>query len=356
MALGGDQVPPEATRPRRRHLKQGGAAALVVVVVIAVVTFAHATAGHTGDLTPAPPRIGSVQEVDTSDVADPYVLVVRDAPGTSPGSTTYIRFGTTDWRSNVPEATSQDLVHWQPAPDALPTLPSWAAPSISMTWGPTALAAGGRYVLYVSTEEAASGRQCIAMATSATPEGPYTDASSRPFVCQVGLGGSIDPSVVRGASGDLHLLWKSDGNCCALPTTLWEQAMSADGMHLLGTAHRLLTTDQAWQQGNIEAPAMTAAAGHGYWLFYSGASWRTPDYATGLAYCAKIEGPCHEVLGAPWLAGSATLRTPGGLDVFRDAQGQAWVAFTSTVAVPSRRNRHRVYMNRVMDIAPLLPG
>ena len=64
-------------------------------------------------------------------------------PGTPRGSTTYIRFGTTDWRSNVPEATSTDLVHWQPVADAMPTLPSWAAPSISMTWGPTAIAAGG---------------------------------------------------------------------------------------------------------------------------------------------------------------------------------------------------------------------
>ena len=82
-----------------------------------------------------------------------------------------------------------------------------------------------------------------------------------------------------------------------LPTTLWEQAMSADGLHLLGDGPRPATTDQAWQQGNIEAPAMTAAAGHGYWLFYSGGSWRTPDYATGVAYCAKVEGPCHEVRG-----------------------------------------------------------
>ena len=33
-------------------------------------------------------------------------------------------------------ATSPDLIHWTQAPDALPVLPTWAAPSITMTWAP----------------------------------------------------------------------------------------------------------------------------------------------------------------------------------------------------------------------------
>jgi hypothetical protein len=339
---------------RVRRAVQASAAVVVVLVVVAVVAFFRPSAGDTGDLLPRLPRIDAPRVVDTSDVGDPFVLTVRDAPGAPKGTTTYLRFGTTDWRSNVPEATSSDLVHWQQVPDAFPVLPGWAAPSVSMTWAPAVIGAGGRYVLYVATKEEASGHQCIAVATSPRPEGPFAAQTAGPFLCQRDLGGSIDPSVVRDGSGALHLLWKNDGNCCGLPTSLWEQAMSPDGMHLLGTPHRLLSADQAWQQGNIEAPAMTRAAGHGWWLFYSGGSWRTADYATGVAYCAKVEGPCREVMAGPFLASTTNLRTPGGLDFFHDGQGRVWVAFTSTVAMPSRRNPRRVYMNRVMDVARLV--
>ena len=50
----------------------------------------------------------------------------------------YVLFGTTDWQANVPTAISTDGIHWTQAPDSLPALPQWAAPSISMTWAPAA--------------------------------------------------------------------------------------------------------------------------------------------------------------------------------------------------------------------------
>ena len=52
----------------------------------------------------------------------------------------------------------------------------------------------------------------------------------------------------------------------------------------------------------------------------------------------------------------AGLRTPGGLETFKDGKGQLWVAFTSTVPIRSRRNPHRYYLNRVLDVARLLPA
>ena len=208
--------------------------------------------------------------------------------------------------------------------------------------------------MYVTTEEASSGRQCISLATSSTPGGPYVDPASRPFLCQRGLGGSIDPTVFRDASGGLHLAWKSDGNCCGLPTALWEQDLSRSGLQLVGAPHRLLSADQAWQAGNVEAPALIPAAGHGWWLFYSGGSWRTDQYSTGIAYCPNLGGSCREVLTRPFLASTPGLRTPGGLETFRDGTGRMWVAFTSTVPEASRRHPNRHFFNRVLDVAPLL--
>jgi hypothetical protein len=174
-------------------------------------------------------------------------------------------------------------------------------------------------------------------------------------LCQRNLGGSIDPSIARDAAGNPHLLWKNDGNCCGIPTALWEQDLSPDGLHLLGVPHRLLGATAAWQQGNVEAPAMVAAS-RGWWLFYSGGNWRSASYATGLAWCSSIRGPCREVLAGPLLPSTAGMRTPGGLETFRDASGHSWVAFTTTVLIPSRRHHDHLYTNRVLDIAPLVAG
>jgi hypothetical protein len=221
-----------------------------------------------------------------------------------------------------------------------------------MTWSPSVVAAAGRYVMYFATEEASSGRQCVAAATSLSPAGPYMDQSDQPFLCQRGLGGSIDPTVARDASGGLHLLWKNDGNCCGIPTSIWEQDLSRDGLDRVGAIHRLFGAGAAWQDGNVEAPAMVPAS-RGWWLFYSGGNWRTASYATGLAWCAKIAGPCRDVLPHPLLPSTAALRTPSGLDTFTAYDGQLWAAFTTTVIVPSARYRHRFFADRVLTIAPI---
>jgi beta-xylosidase len=323
--------------------------AAVVVLVVAVTVLVLAVGqptGGAGEPIPQLPRLGQVQDVDNNDVADPAILPV--------GGAGYVLFGTTDWRSNVPTATSTDLVHWVDVPDALPVLPRWAASSISMTWAPSVIAVGSRYLMYMTTEEAASGRQCIGLATSASPTGPFDDASKRPFLCQQNLGGSIDPQVEPDGAGHLVLVWKNDGNCCGLPTGIWEQNLTADGLHLVGRPRRLLSADEPWQHGNIEAPALTPAGTKGWWLFYSGGDWRTSEYATGVAYCPSLRSPCREVLDHPFLPSTATLRTPSGLDTFTDAKGQKWAAFTTTVAVRSRRHPQRVFLNRVLNIAPLI--
>jgi beta-xylosidase len=266
----------------------------------------------------------------------------------------YVLFGTTDWQANVPTAISADLVHWTQAPDALPVLPSWAAPSISMTWAPAARRTSAGWVLYYSTEEAASGRECIGRAVASSPAGPYSDRSRHPMLCQGNLGGSIDPSLIRSVGGDVFLAWKNDGNAAHLPDGIWAQQLTSDGLGLTGKPHRLLGVNEAWQKGVVEAPAMIAAAGGGYWLFYSGANWDSNTYGTGLAYCTAVIGPCVETSTHPFLATNPSVVSPGGLDTLTDAQGHLWAAFTALVRVPSTWHPGRYYYNRVLDIAPIL--
>ena len=369
---------------------RGPLAAALVLLLLAVGAIlaagrggAAGTAGHRDFSTPripSLPRFGPMQAVDQNDVGDPFILPVApgvhpptNLPYVSPGpdryqsspwtaATTatavsrgwYALFGTTDWQGNVPTAISTDLVHWTQAPDALPVLPSWAAPTISMTWAPSAQKTRTGWVLYYSTEEAVSGLECIGRATSPSPTGPYTDRTTTPMVCQRDLGGSIDPSVIKTQSGATFLVWKNNGNAGQVPDNLWVQQLAPDGLGLVGGLRRLLSADQPWQNKIVEAPAMIPARAGGYWLFYSGGDWNSNAYGTGLAYCKTIDGPCVEASPMPFLATRSNLLSPGGLDTLTDSRGRRWAALTALVLVPSPWHPGHYYYNRVLDIAPIL--
>ncbi|MGH9060783.1 MAG: glycoside hydrolase family 43 protein, partial [Acidimicrobiales bacterium] len=355
------------------------AAAVGAVLVGSTTGAGPARAATTTDI-PALPRLGTIETVDQNDVGDPFVLPVpagvrppTDIPfvGTGTGSDAYqsspwsgataaaahaggwyVLFGTTDWQGNVPTAVSVDLKHWTQAPDALPALPSWAAPTISMTWAPAALRTQTGWVLYFSTQEAHSQLECIGRAESSSPAGPYTDRSSAPMLCQRGLGGSIDPSVVRDRHGTEYLVWKNDGNAQATPDAIWAQQLSPDGLAVQRQPHRLLGAGEAWAHGIVEAPAMFPAGAGGYWLSYAAGNWDSNRYGTGLAYCRAIIGPCAETSATPFLSTTPALISPGGLDTVTAHDARRWVVFTALVPVPSTRHPGRTYYNRVLDIAP----
>src|SRR5215203_1852256 len=108
------------------------------------------------------------------DFADPFVLRV---------DSTYYGYATNSGDSNVPMLRSDDLVHWRLAGDALPVLPTWAEPGRHLTWAPSLLALGGGYVLFFTTRDRRSGRQCIGRAEGTSPQGPFIDRDSVPFLC-----------------------------------------------------------------------------------------------------------------------------------------------------------------------------
>ena len=60
---------------------------------------------------------------------------------------------------------------------------------------------GGTFVLYYSALDGVTGEQCISEAVATQPQGPYVDSSKTPLVCQLNLGGSMDPSPFVGADG-----------------------------------------------------------------------------------------------------------------------------------------------------------
>jgi beta-xylosidase len=316
------------SRPSMISPRAGLSARLVFLASVAILSpgstltcVPHATARETKNTV--------YSDVLDGDFPDPFVLRQREV---------YYAYATGVGGVHVQVAISQDLAAWKRGADALPQLPKWAARGDAFTWAPSVLARGDRYVLYYTTRESASGFQCISRAISRRPEGPYDDASSQPFICQIDtefpLCGSIDPSPFLDADGKAYLFWKSDENsprCRTIPR-IWAQRLSDDGVELIGSATAVLTMDQTWEAPLIEAPSMFLYGGR-YWLFYSASHYESADYAIGYATCPGPMSPCTKAItGAPWLQSHGSVLGPGGQEVFTDANGAAWMAYHAWTA------------------------
>jgi Glycosyl hydrolases family 43 len=250
------------------------------------------------------------------DFADPFVLAEP---------TDIYAYATNTVDANVPviEIQKGDVLNGKYLGDALPTLPSWTAKGFQ--WAPSVWARpDGRFVLYYSTPAPppAPGqprRQCISRAVATAPAGPFTDDSASPFICPVDQGGAIDPSIfVDGTTP--YLLWKSDGNCCGLPTDIYSQELTPDGLSIAGPANRLITNDQPWEGSVVEGPSMVKA-GADYELFYSANDWDSANYAVGIALCTSVEGPCTKPLNHPWMKSAQGYSGPGGQEFFSNPGG-----------------------------------
>jgi beta-xylosidase len=287
-----------------------------------VTTSASSGNSDTIPLADGPLGEGRGNPVYRGDFADPYVVLA---------GSTYYAYSTNTRTANVPVLRSLDLTHWTVAGDALPDLPSWAESGRRLTWAPAVLEASGRYLLFFSTRDALSDRQCIGRAESASPIGPFVDQNPGPVICQAQLGGSIDPSLVRDTTGQVYILWKNDGNCCGQPVMLWSQRLSADGRALLGQPTELLQRDQPWEGPLIEGPTMWEE--DGVWhLLYSANRWDSDRYATGYATCVSPLGPCRKTYAGPVMASGGEIAGPGGAETFVDLEGRRWLAYHAWTA------------------------
>ena len=237
---------------------------------------------------------------------DPHIIKVGDR---------YIAYSTTTARRNVPVAVSSDLVQWSrltdPAKpkqlyDAMPTLPAWAG--TGFTWAPEVLPVDGGYRLYFSAPHRTLKVQCIGVAASTDPLGPFVPQGSEPLVCQPELGGTIDAHPFRDRDGQLYMYYKNDGNNPRFlkPAQIWAQRMAADGLRVTGPAVPLVSNDTHWEWRVVEAPTMVRHDG-GYALFFAAnhfgweADQRLSNYGTGYANCRGPMGPCQDADTKPWL-------------------------------------------------------
>ncbi|HUS15234.1 MAG TPA: glycoside hydrolase family 43 protein, partial [Chloroflexia bacterium] len=260
------------------------------------------------------------------DFPDPDVLHVGD---------TYYAYATNANSINIQVARSTNLVEWRILADALPVLPPWASPG--NTWAPeVTTTTTGSYVMYFAARQAGGRFQCIGVATSTEPQGPFRSRATEPLICPLDEGGAIDPSSFTDDDGTRYVLWKNDGNCCGDATHLYLQKVSGDGLTLDGPPTALVENDQTWEADVVEAPTLVKHGGK-YYLFYSANAYNTERYSVGYAEADSITGPYRKATD-PLLRSRLTrppVVGPGGQDVVLDLKGRTWMlyhAWDSTIS------------------------
>jgi beta-xylosidase len=271
------------------------------------------------------------------DFADPFVLVDGD---------TFYAYATNTTDANLPVLRVRNSPLAEYHGDAFPELPGWSEPGF--VWAPAVVRIDDSFVLYYTTRVRGTEMQCISRAVADGPLGPFVDESEAPMICQEDLGGSIDPSVVTDADGVRWLLFKNDGNCCGMPTSIWSQRLSADGLAVQGHPHELLAADAAWEGELVEGPSMIRD-GDTYLLFYSGNDWSSEHYGIGWARCTSPAGPCEKGTGTgPWMASTTFARGPGGQEFF-EAVGETWMVYHGWAKGEAGRSgaQRRLYLDIV---------
>jgi beta-xylosidase len=272
--------------------------------------------------------------------ADPFVF--SDTAGSSYAYTTN-RPG-----SNVPVYRLEADGRWRSLGDALPKLPAWA--KRGRTWAPETMRLGdGKYVLWYTAQHGASGKQCIGRALGDHAEGPYTDNSSAPFLCDSARETSIDPSPFRDDDGKLYLLWKTRETAQnGLKTTVWIAPLDDRGTLLHSGGTPILTNTEPWEGEHVEAPTLLKKAGR-YFLLYSAGASTPRGYLSAWAVADQLKGP-YKKSGKVLLGGSPCMQGAGHQSVVADPQGGYRIYFH---AVHPERRESRGDHARFLDSAQL---
>ena len=286
---------------------------------------------------------------------DPMVLDVGDA------HSDYLAFTTGD---RFPVLRSKDLVRWTPLAPALPARPAWADQTGEWNpWAPSVIesprACPGSTeppcfaLFHVSKHDATLSppTNCIGVAVSPTPEGPYqelgpleftvpsVDASGRPPGCGDDGGYSnIDPAPFVGADGEAYLYLSTGHKCqapspggeCPFDRTISVIPLSPDLLSAAGPRQELFNGATAgWEVASfgpvVENP-WPVRTDNGYLLLYSGGAFNGP-YGMGYATASTPTGPFVKSADNPVLREREGVLSPGGGMLVTGPRGATWLAY-----------------------------
>lgn len=289
---------------------------------------------------PVPAGPWSNPVYDAAPVPDPFVLDNNSAHDD------YWEFNT---GGRFPILHSTDLVHWQAMGTALDARPAWVvtsgdphpwAPSILQTSAPCPGQASGHcYLMYYVGLSDQYFVNCVAVATSPTPGGPYTDRgpladptadpTSEPVGCGDSQGqGNIDPSPFVDQNGSADLYVSTDSP----QPTVSVIPLTTDRLGAAGARTPLFSGDAGtWEAAAVGVPTVEgpfALLHNGtYYVFYSGGGWQT-HYGMGYATGSSPIGPFTKSAANPILSETAAVASPGGGDLpVTGPRGGEWLAY-----------------------------
>ena len=308
-----------------------------------------------------PPETAFSNPVLDTDFPDPAVLRASDG--------FYYAYATQGEKDgamlNVQVARSPDLVRWERLGDALPVKPGWASRTQDF-WAPHVAEHGGRYYLYYSAKPDAaltdnSRGLCLAVATGASPEGPFTDIG-KPLQCGESFV-NIDPMAFDDPkTGKRLLYWGSGFGPIKVQELAPDRVSFAPGSRPVDLVPVIRSEDPAEYQRLVEG-AWVIYRAPWYYLFYSGDNCCGPKahYAALVARSRSATGPFETLAQATGAKSSAILEArgiwvaPGHNSIATDGAGQDWMVYH---AVDSRKPRSKatdeINTRRVMLIDRLV--
>ncbi|MCU4802702.1 family 43 glycosylhydrolase [Halobacteria archaeon HArc-gm2] len=305
----GDEPGPDANLGRRSVLKSLGAGTLAAG---ALGLSGAATADQSPDHYHNP--VGPVGFGD--------VTAVQADDGT------YYVYGTETPNDVVPIATSEDLVNWSYVGAALQSQPDWRNDPDAGVWAPDVTYYDGQYHLYYSYSTWGSqDNPGIGLATSPTPEGPFTDQGPVFRAEDLGMTNCID-SEFRVVDGTPYMVWGSWYGIHGVELT-------PDGRdYVPGTTFHLA--------GDMREGGMIVEANGYYYLFYStGHCCEGADstYAVEVGRSESFTGPYYNQNGTDLrelnehhsgvsvLAGTDQFVGPGHNTAIQDDAGDWWLLY-----------------------------
>jgi xylan 1,4-beta-xylosidase len=238
------------------------------------------------------------------------------------------------WAPHFPLLHSRDLVNWRVAGYVFRAKPAWAKGDF---WAPEITEDRGRFFVYYTARRdegpKKTGTLCVAVATAARAEGPYTDGG--PLVCEIRElknVGSIDAFFVRDEAGRPFLVWKADGNDAEpdQPTSVFAQQLNEDGTKLTGRRKEILRNTEPWERHVTEGSYIVRRGGW-FYHFYSGNACcgRGCDYALGVARSRSLLGPWEKNPSNPILAANEEWQCPGHGSIVTTPDGRYFMLYHS---------------------------
>jgi arabinan endo-1,5-alpha-L-arabinosidase len=286
----------------------------------------------------------------STDFPDPSILLAPDG--------LYYAYGTQnlegDTPINVQTARSANLVTWELLPDAMPTKPKWASATQDF-WAPQVLEDHGTFYLYFSALANSGQGFGLGLAIGSAPEGPF-----KPVAEPILVGDSfkvIDPMAFDDPISGRHFLYWGSAEA-----PIYGQELD-DSRHYFApdsTAREVLLPSADRRYERLIEGAFVIHRDGFYYLFYSGDNcWENDAYAVMVARSTDPLGPYQrraEALGAEHSAiveNSAWWHAPGQNCVFRDADGNDWMAYHAVDPFDSGRET-KSGIRRPMLLDPLI--